>query len=1408
MKNCLSFFLFLLYATLQLTAEVPGNYRFQRINTDDGLSKDNVYAVTQDALGFMWFATDFGLNRFDGYEFKQYFHDDHDTTTLANDYVNALLTDSRGNLWVGTNGYLHLYDPEKDNFRRIPLLKRKKEYQGIQLGSILEDKAGTIWVGDYDKGLYRYIVRQNKIIDLTGVVDSLGIGTIVQTSDGSVWVGTDMGRLFRIDPESGDVRKYENPLINKDQLHDDYIWFIQEISGHHSLMVGSERGLFDLDTTTGKFKLHRINGFETGNVAFTCYYSDTTGMEWFGTRGWGLLVVKDGDPVLLERKPNNMMSLSNNEVQDIFRDRSGVYWVATMGGINKLDPALFFFTLYQNDPNDPASLGFNNVSSFCEDESHRIWIGTQGGGVNVFLPDMKVFYPLKKITGPVPPQMDRVIYDLCAAPDGNIWIATRSALDRYDQRRKKFYHYGYLQYNPDFSLTQNTDSYDGKAILSIVSGVDDEIWLGTYGGGIARIRTDKNTGKASFSHFKHDPKNVNSLSNDYIRRIFVDRFGIVWIGTLGSGLDKYDPETGKFTHFSHDDSDPSSISNNFITDIYEDHFGNLWVGTYLGLNKLDREKEVFSTYNQSDGKPYRMISRIFLDRKNNLWITTDNGLYRFNLKTKRVNKYGISNGLQGNNFNINALFEASDGSVYIGGRNGFNVFDPADFRLNRNVPPVVITDILIDNHPVRFGYGADGLLVYDKGTPKKEIFLTYKNKVITFKFAALSYSLNNQYQYAYKMEGLNNNWVYTGSDLRLASFTNLYPGTYTFRVRVANNDGIWNEAGTSAVLHMAVPYWKTWWATLLYITMILGLFYLILRFILVKKKLEDELYTERLERDKIMEINRMKIEFFSSISHEFRTPLTLILSPLESLMKKMSDQEILRKLKLMHTNATRLLNLVNQLLDLRKSETDKWTINAEQADLIEFLEEVKSSFNEMAAKKQVIFQLKIELSRPLIVWFDKMKMKSVFYNLLSNAFKYTPSGKKITIVMRKEQMLPEKKLLLRWKNKGNEEEYVVIDVIDEGIGIPKDKINYIFDRFYTIESRSLTTTSTGIGLTLVKNIVLMHHGKVLVESTPVKGSRFSVYIPLGDVNRNDDHSSQMDEAAKISGEQENHAQEGPGPRDELPSVHREGGEGEQEKPLILVIEDDEDIRHYIIDELSGDYLFREAANGLEGLTIAREELPDLILSDIIMPEMDGNEMVTELRKNMITSHIPVIMLTAKSTEENMVEGLKSGADAYLTKPFNIDVLKARIENLLKSREKLREKYSRELTLKPRNIVIEDRDGELLSRLVDIIEKNMADPDFSVKNLADEVGLSRMQLYRKLKAIVDKTPHEMINDIRLERAAQILVQQQLTVSEVAYMVGYNTPKYFSRCFREKYGMLPTQYMKKHEKDGSGGTAGSE
>ncbi len=1390
------FFVVVLISSVVAVAQ-ENNYRFERITTDNGLSKNNVYNITQDSVGFMWFGTDYGLNRYDGYNVKQYFNIENDTTSLGSNYISGLLVDKSGNLWVATNGFIHLYLSETDNFKRFQLVPNLGENQGIQIAPIAEDSEGNIWVGNYNTGLYRLNPATGKIRDFTKEINKIGISSIYLDKKGTLWVGGDMGRLFKYNSQKESFAEfYEISLSDPDLLHDDFIWFINELS-ENELLIGTARGLYSFNKKSGVFENYIINGYNGSRFSFKSFYRDSEGTCWYGTYGDGLLWVGE-QTLLLERIPNNLMSLSNNEITDIYRDKSGVYWIATMGGINKLDPAKLFFKHIQNDPKNKQTLASNNISSFCEDKNGNIWIGTMGGGIDVLDPSTNHVTPLKTVIQNRVTGLDKVIFDLVTSPDENIWIATRSALHRYNQTTGNSYKYDYRFYNPEYLLSENLDKMDGKAILSLSVGVNGYLWIGTYGGGIACAKTDKKTGQVSFSHFKHNEQDKKSLSNNYIRKIYVDRFGIVWIGTLGSGLDSFDPATNLFQHYTFKKDDDSSLSNNYVTEIYEDHFGNLWVGTYLGLNKFDREHQTFSRHFISEGEPFRMVSELFLDKNSNLWITTDNGLYRNNLKNGIVKKYSIGNGLQGNNFNINALYNSSRGMVYIGGRNGFNIFNPNNFEINKHIPKVVITSILVDNKPIRFGVKEDRIVINeDKLSSGEGIRLTYRNKIISVKFAALSYSLNNQNRYAYKMEGLSNDWTYTGADMRVATFTNLTPGEYKLRIIASNNDLVWNEAGTSLNIEMMVPYWKTWWAILLYSLAIFGIMMLILKFILVKKKLENELFAERIERDKIIEMNQMKIDFFSNVSHEFRTPLTLIISPIESLMKKVSNPELNDKFKLIHRNAVRLLNLVNQLLDFRKSETDKWTLNTEQVDLIGFVEDVKSSFNELATQKQITFQLTIEHPRPLMLWFDQQKMRSVFYNLFSNAFKYTSNGKRISIVIRKEDSNTEKRLKFIRRNKPSNEEYVVVDIIDEGVGIEKEKLPYIFDSFYTIGSNSTTITSTGIGLALVKNIMLMHHGQIEVDSTPGKGSKFSVFIPTGDVNKNPDFSVEdVSQNSSVLNET-NEDTETPITVD-LEDKLIEDIENNPDTQYILVVEDDEDIRQYIVDELKHDFKLKEAANGVEGLTIAQETVPDLIISDVIMPEMDGIELCNKLKEDITTNHIPVIILTAKSSDEDMLEGLKHGADSYLTKPFNIDLLKVNIDNLLKSRSKLREKYSSELMIKPRNVVIENRDGELLSKLISIIEENMHETEFGVKTLADGAGLSRMQLYRKLKALVNKTPHEMINAFRMERAAQILVQKQMTVSEVAYEVGFNTPKYFSRCFKEQFGVLPTEYVKEQSK----------
>ncbi len=1364
-------------------------YRFERITTDNGLLKNDVYNITQDSLGFLWFGTDYGLNRYDGYEFKYYLNIAGDTASLTNNYISKTLVDSKGNLWVLTNKILHHYNYETDDFTRYPLVSKEDESQGIQLSTLIEDNEGNLWIGNSVYGLFYFNTKSKVFKDYSTIVKNIGISSVFQDSNNLIWIGGDRGKLFSYNRLNNNIKEYVIPIKDNDLLHDAFIYFINE-NTDGEFLIGSANGLFKFNKQTGKFSQYNPDGINSTDYSFKCYYSDTLGYKWYGTSAKGLFVT-NGTTTLLRRKPNNYTSLSNNEVQDIFKDRSGVYWIATMGGVNKFDPRSTFFTLYQNDPNDPGTLGSNNVSSFCEDEHHDVWIGIMGGGINILNSESKKISPITDIVPNVPKNLTENVFDLCVDNDNYIWIATHDALYRYNQELKKFYHYDYHYYNPRYLSNDNLDEFDGKAILSLSKGIKGDLWLGTYGGGLTKVTIDEKTNTPVFTNFKNSKNDKNSLSNNFIRKVFVDRFNIVWIGTLGSGLDRYDPNTNTFTHYPNSKSDSLSISNNFVTEIYEDYYGNLWVGTYEGLNKFDREKQTFTKVTHTDGRPILMISELLLDQNSNLWITTDNGLYKYNQKANTIRKFGVLNGLQGNNFNINALFTASDGSVYIGGRNGTNVFKPNDYTINKYIPEVVITGINIDNNPIRFGYKDGKLVFFNKdGSLKNSIDLTYKNRIISITYSSLSYSLNKQNHFAYKLEGLNTDWVYTDAERRMAMFTNLRQGTYTFRVKASNSDRVWNDTGASFDIVMAVPYWKTWWAILLYIVIFSGIMFLVLKFILIKKKLENDLLVERLDRERIIEINQMKIEFFSNISHEFRTPLTLILSPAESLLKYVTDMKISSKLQLIHNNANRLLNLVNQLLDFRKSEADKWELNTEQIDLVEFIEDIKKSFNELASKKNIIFELNLQEPRPVVLWFDRMKMKSVFYNLLSNAFKFTPEGKKISIVIRKEIVSGDKGVLFTRKSKTPDNQFIVVDIIDEGIGISKEKIPYIFDRFYTIGSESLSTTSTGIGLTLVKKIVSMHQGQVLVDSIPNTGSRFSAFIPLGDINKSDNMqaSSSINVADSV-----------------LPDIADDSDDPEidefaeekvkdTESPLILIIEDDNDIRQYIIDELENEFQFKEATNGMEGLAIAKEIVPDLILSDVIMPKMQGTELCHKLKEDLSTNHIPVILLTAKSSEEDMLVGLKTGADSYLTKPFSIDVLKVKMQNLLESRVKLREKYSGELLLKPKNIIIEDVDGKLLVNLIEIIENNMGDEDFGVKTLANEIGLSRMQLYRKLKAIVNKTPHELINTIRMERAVQLLLQKQLTISEVAYSVGFNTPKYFSRCFKEQYSMLPSQYIK--------------
>jgi signal transduction histidine kinase/DNA-binding response OmpR family regulator len=873
----------------------------------------------------------------------------------------------------------------------------------------------------------------------------------------------------------------------------------------------------------------------------------------------------------------------------------------------------------------------------------------------------------------------------------------------------------------------------------------------------------------TFSHYRSGEP--SSIQSNYVAAITEDKKGNLWIGTA-SGIDVLDRGMGRFIHYGSEQQN-SGLSSNHILDIRQDSKGRIWVGTAGGLNLFDEEAKTFKVFTTDDGLPHNTVLTILEDDRGELWMSTSNGLSHLVVSNDSVGAenysfrdYGEADGLQGKQFNENAAYRTRSNELIFGGADGFNIFKPGQLGLNRSLPNIVFTDFLLLDKKIHAEESIDGTVILPKSiTESTEITLPPDKNVFSIEFAALNFFHPENSKYKYRLEGFDDDWISADSRSRKVTFTNLDPGDYVFHVKAANNDGFWNDTGASIKITVLPPFWKTRTALVLYfMAIILGLL-VTRRLIQQREQLKFAIEQERQEAMRMHELDMMKIKFFTNVSHEFRTPLTLILTPLEKMLRQTKDDEQQSQFQLIQRNAKRLLNLVNQLLDFRKLEVQEIRLNSSEGDIIHFIKETVFSFSDLSEKKDVRLDFRSSITS-LETIFDQDKLEKILFNLLSNAFKFTSEHGAISVDVDQYQT--------------GEQNWLRIKVQDSGIGIPRDKQDRIFERFFQNDlPGSIVNQGSGIGLSITKEFVKVHGGTIAVESELGKGSCFIVTLPLSEVLGHVEKTSLENIEPGETVLQEIALEEN------VPSI---GGD----RPVLLLVEDNEDFRFYLKDNLKLDYRVLEAKNGKEGWTKTLENLPDLIVSDVMMPEMNGMELCRKIKSDQRVSHIPVILLTARAAEEQKLEGYHTGADDYITKPFNFEILVSRIHNLIYQRQKLHSAFPNKLAVQASELTITPLDEKFIQNAVRCVEENVSNADFSVEDLGRQLGISRAHMYKKIVSLTGKSPLEFIRTIRLQQAAQLLEKSQLTVAEIAYQVGFNNPKYFARYFKEAYNVLPSAY----------------
>jgi len=1341
---------------------------FEKVTVEQGLTSNRINGIVQDKSGFLWVATNNGLNRFDGVENKRYTKRLDDSSSLSNNAILTQFCDSDNQLWILTINYLHRYNKKLDNFDRFLLSEKKESSRYGNKGVITSDKKGNIWIGTPTNGLYFFNKSTNKCDKVLPQISS--VSSLFFDREGNCWIGGDFGLLTKYNLATKLVRQYKVPSELRRNLTEDFIWDIwQEGSGKINLLLSS--GFFQFDPKTVMFS--ELSAWNK-KVNFTSNSLRTIHLEqntmWIGTQGGGLYIIDLANDKALQFQSmyNNPGSLSNNSITAILKDKSGVYWIGTNDGINKYDPTMQLFAHYQKDPGNPNSLQYNFVSSFCESSDGNIWIGTFGQGISVYNREKETFQTINSSPGNPSSLINNTIRALEPDKEGNIWIGTTNGLSCYNLRQKRFTNY---------NKSAKKGGISSDNILSLLVTKDDHLYVGSSGEGLSFCKIDR-LQSDGFQPYHPESKFVNKAK---VRMMIELSTGPIICGSLGNGLIILKEKERKIilpSEFS------KNVDSDYVNALCEDKDKNLWVGTWDGLFMLDSTLKIRQQFNTRNEMPSNEITGILTDTKGGIWACGMNGLSHMSKLSGldyKITNYTPHNGLQGSYFTTYSTLKTRNGELFFGGYNGFNRFYPEKITLNKDTLKVVFTDFQVFNQSVSINKEVNGrVLLKENIADTKTITLNYQHRIIGFRFAALTTSQVEKVKYACQLQGVDPDWVYLSYSERFKSYNNLSPGEYTFTVKACNADGIWNTHGNSIKLIVLPPFWKTWWAYLIYTMMIAGLLYLTREYTVSRTNMKNSVLVERIKREKDAEINNLKIKFFINISHEIRTPLSLILAPLEKLVRSAEPSpEIKKHLEIMYSNAQRLFNLINQLLDFRKIETGNVHLNVAPYDVIAFIQEIKKAFNETAASKNIDFNV-VSNVKTLQIWFDPDSFEKIMFNLLSNAFKFTPVDGIVKIII--YQLIEDNKC--------------EIIVHDNGIGVPSDKLEKLFDRFYQVDTKSFLkhdTIGSGIGLSIVKNLVELHKGEITVESIPGQFTLFRMRFKTGRKHLENNNNITVSEIpipystnfrASIPQIEFNESAVAPTAPEAKNNIR------------ILIVEDNPEIRYYLKQSLYLKYEIIEAADGKIGSKLALQHIPDLIITDVMMPEMDGIELCNVLKNEQLTQHIPIIILSAKSTIEDTLEGLETGADDYVPKPFNEQILLAKIKTLLANRQKLIEKYQQLQFKKSTNEEVDNLNfnDPFVDRLVGFIKTNLSDEELTNEKIELHFNTNKMQLYRKLKAVTGWSVNTLIREIKVREATILLKNSEMNISEIAYKIGFSDPLYFSKYFKKEIGVSPQQYRK--------------
>jgi len=1361
----------------------------------------------------MWFGTASGLNRFDGYDFRVFSSVPANKNTLPDNYIESIQEDAEGNLWILTGmGYV-VYDPRTEKFDRdirqrfwgwgmdaVPTIIYIDKYKNFVF--YVEGK-GVYYLQPKQKLLYPFLMDGKRGGIPGGVITDLSEckeGVIATYNDGSMVCINGKGRrlmwynknLVNIGATTGVTYTSFIDRKNNIWIYNPYnLWLYN---------LDKNEWINSIDELVSQWGLR--SSFIPHDM-IKCMSQDKMGRYWIGTDHSGILIIDPFQKTIqnLQHNENNERSIRNNSIESLFTDNTGLVWVGTYkDGLSYYGESIFKFNVEH----------VGDIDCIAEDHSGRIWLGTNGTGLicwNMITGERKYYNKSNGFSSDV-------IVSSLVDHTGKVWAGTFwDGLVCLNGTKTTIYK----------NKPGDSNSLANNNVWALAEDTEGNIWIGTLGGGLQKL--DTKTG--SFTTFNQIR---NGLANDYVSSFWFCKGNSLLIGT-SSGLSVMDMTTKKIVTYRGCKKGNVPFSNLNVNQVYEDSRGLIWIATRDGLNIYDIRTDKLVILNKAQGLANSVVCGVTEDKSKNMWITTDGGVSNIIVETTsqsgeytfRPYNYDEMDGLQSREFNLRSIMTARDGSIIMGGLYGVNIFSPESIKYNKVLPKVIFTGLQLFNEEVQIGekYGHNVILPQALNELNK-IELDYSQNVFTITFASDNYNLPEKMQYMYKLDGFNKDWLICRASLHRVTFTNLTPGTYTLRVKAVNGDGYGSNEESLLTIVIRPPFWLSIWAYILYAFLIVvGIWYYRKK---MKKREDSRFKIEQMKREaeKNHEVDDMKLRFFTNISHELRTPLTLIISPLVSLIKEETDEKKKQGLIMIHRNAIRLLNMVNQLLDFRKTDVHGLQLNLLNGDIVNYVRNICTTFNELSYKKGIILTFSSKMKQ-LVMSFDEDKIGKIVTNLLSNAFKFTPEGGHVEVSL---NILPT--------TPTNSTETLEIRVADTGIGVADEDKEKIFDRFYQAKStESQLFGGSGVGLNLVREFSILHGGSVRVVDNEGGGSVFIVTIPINHINSlekiksnsakvstNKKNSEQKIDAKEEIKNMDENSQENKAVKDIADSGSDSGSNEEikeiitresipidtsfehetqiQGKPKVLVVDDNPDFLEFMSESLKYDYNVKLAHDGIEAWELIKEIKPDIILSDVMMPGMNGNELCQKVKSDKNTANIPFILLTARLAEEHRIEGLSEGADDYITKPFNMDILALRMNKLMQWHNSIKgmpEEGMRRIEPTPSDIIITSMDEKLVQNATRFVEENISRNDLSVEEMSRALGMSRVHLYKKLVAITGKTPIEFIRVIRLKRAAQLLRESQQNVSEIAYQVGFNNPKYFSKYFKDEYGVLPSVYQER-------------